>query len=225
MRVSAEEEFEQCARETRIIEDAYLVGVVLPHKLLELFLEPGASNLLRPLLEVDRELEYLCVVPFRRPPVGVARVLVEPVVLLAAVPHLLAVHRLLQLVVQLLLLLPVLALRVVLPVGDEVERRAKVVDGVVVVCMWRLRALLVGAAKSLTDGKIQRLTHVKKERLGPDQVGFLNGVGADDVAVREPELDRRVAVAQRHLVLAHGALAVFRFMRDVHEIGKKGSES
>ena len=114
-----------------------LVGVVLPDELLELFLEPGAPDLLRPLLKVDGELEYLRVVPFRRPPVWVPSVFVEPVVLLAAVPHSLAVHRLLQLVVQLLLLLPVLALRVLLPVGDEIERRAKVIDGVVVVCIER----------------------------------------------------------------------------------------
>ena len=69
---------------------------------------------------------------------------------------------------------------------------------------------------SRTTRKDQRLTHVKKERLGADQVGFLDGVGADDIAVREPELDRRVAVAERLLVLTHGALTASGSWRGVY---------
>mmetsp|Transcript_33440 Transcript_33440/g.71278 ORF Transcript_33440/g.71278 Transcript_33440/m.71278 type:complete len:745 (-) Transcript_33440:72-2306(-) len=157
-----------------------LVWMVLPHQRLELLLQPGALDLLRPLIEVDGELEYLGVIPLRRPPVGVACVLVEPLVLLAPVPHLLLVHRLLQLVVQLPLLLG--AFPVVL--GDEVERLPKIGDSLVVV-------------------------HVEQERFPAGEVGLLSHRVRHHQGVvvvrRRPQLHSRVAVVQRLLVLSHPA--------------------
>mmetsp|Transcript_3442 Transcript_3442/g.5582 ORF Transcript_3442/g.5582 Transcript_3442/m.5582 type:complete len:319 (-) Transcript_3442:314-1270(-) len=155
-----------------------LVRMILPYQSLKLLLQPSALDILRPFLQIDGQLQYLGVVSLRRPAVRIPRVFIVPIILLPSIPHLLLMHRLLQLVMQFALLLRVLPI----VLRDQVERLAKVGHGLVVV-------------------------HVHQQRLGADEVRLLprrvghhHGIA---VVRRAPQLHGLVAVLQRLLVPAH----------------------
>ena len=102
------------------------IWVIFPHKSFELFFEPSALDTFVSVLQVNRKLQNLGMVPLWWHTVGISGIFVKSIVLLAPIPHFLLVHGLLQLVLQFSLLLPII-------VWDQIKRSTKILDGIVIV--------------------------------------------------------------------------------------------